>query len=384
MSPRCEVAVVGAGAIGLAVARALALAGAGPVVILDRNPGPGEGSTGRAAGGMRAQWSTPANIRLSSYTIDGYAEIKARTGELHSFIPAGYLFLAGTEGGERYLREANAIQTACGVDAQLLSPAEALELAPYVRADGLRLASFRQRDSLFDPHEIATLLFREARLLGVEARLGQAVTGIAEAGDAFVVETSGGPLEARWLVNAAGAWAAEVGRMLGVEVPVLPYRRNAAVTEAIAGLPERIPMCVDLDTGLLTRREGPGCAVMFSNPGDPPSTSTAFDFAYLDQVAERAGHRFPFLESASIDTRKCWAGLYPQTADHHAIIGPAPGHPRFLQCAGFGGHGVMQSLAAGLAIAELVTRGRCESFDLRPLRLERFAEGDLTLELAVL
>jgi sarcosine oxidase subunit beta len=191
-------------------------------------------------------------------------------------------------------------------------------------------------------------------------------------------------LESRWLVNAAGPFAAEIGRMLDVEVPVVPYRRNAAVTEAIEGLPPLIPMCVDLDTRLVTRREGPGCAIMFSNPDDPPSTSTAFDFDYLAQIAGRVGNRFPFLETAAIDTRKCWAGLYPETADRHAIIGPTPGHPRFLQCAGFCGHGIMQSLAAGQAIAELVTRGRCDTFDLRPLRLERFAEGDLTLELATL
>lgn len=384
MSSRYEVVVVGAGAVGLATARALALAGAGPVAIVDRNQGPGQGSTSRAAGGMRAQWSTAINIQLSRFTIDGYLEIKRATGELPSFVQAGYLFLAGTARGADYLRRAHQVQVACGVDVQLLGPEQALEIAPYVRREGLLAASFRQSDSLFDPHEIASLLHRQARELGVETLLECPVRGIVESPVGYAIETGQARLEARWLVNCAGAWAAEIGAMLGVDVPIVPYRRNAAVTEAVSGLPPLIPMCVDLDTGLLTRREGPGCAIMFSNPDEPPSTSTAFDFDYLGQIAERVGNRFPFLETASIDTRKCWAGLYPQTADHHAIIGPTPGHPRFLQAGGFGGHGVMQSLAAGQAIAELVTRGRCDSFDLHPLRLERFAEGDLTPELATL
>lgn len=382
--PSYQVAIVGAGAIGLACARALALAGAGPVAVFDANDGPGQGSTSRAAGGMRAQWSSPLNIQLALFTIEGYLAINRETGELPSLVEAGYLFLAGDERSERYLEQAHQVQRRCGVDVQLLSAAEALELAPYVRAEGLRRASFRARDCLFDPHEIATTLYRQARDLGVEMHLGARVTALAGGGSGFTIATQSSEFEATWLVNAAGPFAAGVARLLGVEVPVVPYRRNAAVTEAIEGLPPRIPMCVDLDTGLLTRREGPGCAIMYSNPDDPPSTSTAFDFEYLDQVAMRAANRFPFLETASIDTRKCWAGLYPETADHHAIIGPAPGLPRFLQCGGFGGHGVMQSLAAGQAIAELVTRGRCETFDLRPLRVERFAEGDLTRELAVL
>ncbi len=384
MSPRYDVLVVGAGAVGLSVARALAREGAGRIAILDRNDGPGQGSTGRAAGGMRAQWSTPANIELSRFTIDGYAQLKRETGGLQSFVQPGYLFLAGSEKSASYLERAHAVQRSCGLDVELLSPAQALAVTPFVRAEGLHMASFRAADALFDPHEIATLLYRDARALGVETHFGREVRAIAETATGFAVDAGDERLESRWLVNAAGPFAAEVGRMLDVEVPVVPYRRNAAVTEAIDGLPPLIPMCVDLDTRLLTRREGPGCAIMFSNPDDPPSTSTAFDFDYLAQIAGRVGNRFPFLETAAIDTRKCWAGLYPETADRHAIIGPTPGHPRFLQCAGFCGHGVMQSLAAGQAIAELVTRGRCHTFDLRPLRLERFAEGDLTLELATL
>jgi sarcosine oxidase subunit beta len=135
---------------------------------------------------------------------------------------------------------------------------------------------------------------------------------------------------------------------------------------------------------VLIRRESGGFLIAWSNPHDPPGTDTSVDPAFLPAVAERIGNRFPFLAGVGIDRRNCWAGLYPETPDHHAIIGPVDGMPRFLQCIGFGGHGIMHSIAAGRAIAELIAVGRSTTLDIHPLRLSRFAEGDLILETAVL
>jgi sarcosine oxidase subunit beta len=143
-------------------------------------------------------------------------------------------------------------------------------------------------------------------------------------------------------------------------------------------------MCVDADTGVLIRREGAGFLIGFSDPDDPPSIDTAFDPAFLDAIAARVGNRFPFLEDVPISSRKCWAGLYPETPDHHAIVDSPVQAPWFIQCAGFGGHGIMHSIAAGQAVAELVTIGRSETFDLHPLRLSRFTERVGQVETAVL
>ena len=156
-----------------------------------------------------------------------------------------------------------------------------------------------------------------------------------------------------------------------------------AVTEATPQLPPLIPMTIDLDTGVVVRREGPGCAVMYSDPDDPPSEDESFDLSYLDKLGPRIGNRFGFLQTVAIDTRKCWSGLYPETPDHHAIVGPTPRLPGFLLCAGFGGHGVMHSLAAARAIAETIARGSSTTFDIGRLRPSRFAEGDLVVEPAV-
>jgi sarcosine oxidase subunit beta len=202
------------------------------------------------------------------------------------------------------------------------------------------------------------------------------------------VHTTSGDIEAEFAVNAAGPFARGVAAMAGIDLPVVSRRRNLACTEPVGGIADAIPMCVDNDTGVLIRREGAGFLIGFSDPADPPSTDTGFDTgfdpAFLDAIAARVGNRFPFLEDVPISPRKCWAGLYPETPDHHAIV-DAPADARwFIQCVGFGGHGIMHSFAAGQAVTELITKGASATFDLQPLRLARFAEAGIVVETAVL
>jgi sarcosine oxidase subunit beta len=385
MSGTWDVAVIGGGVIGLSVARELARAGVEHVVVLERHGGVGEESSSRANGGFRAQFTTRANVEFSLFSIGELERLEADTGML-SMHQVGYLLFTGTEEGERGLRAACELQRSLGVPTEWLTSAEVLERAPFVRPDGLRAGTFHARDGFLDPYEVVQAMDHEVRRLGAEVRTDTTVRAIGSRTDgAFVVEHDGGALRARWLVNAAGSDAAAIGSMLGVEVPVEPYRRNLAFARDPGGTRDLIPMCVDLDTGVLVRREpSGGYVIAYSNPNDPPSRELSVDPAFFEDLAERIGNRFPFLEETPIDPGQCWAGLYPETPDHHAIVGETPGMPRFLQCVGFGGHGVMHSPAAGRAVAELVTLGRCEAFDLHPLRLSRFAEGDLVVETAVL
>ena len=350
--------------------------------MVDRLEGPGRFSTSRANGGARAQWGTPVNIEFARYTIAALRELDRATGGLVGWREAGYLFMAGREPAEAALRAGFEVQRSVGLDVEWLEPADVLELAPFVRAEGLRAGRWRAADGLIDPGGVALALWQEGRRLGVEYLFDTEVAAVAPG----TVRLAEGEIAARYVVNAAGGYAARVAATAGVDLPVEPYRRNLAVTEPVppAVVPELIPMCVDFDTGFLIRREGAGIMLSYSNPADPPSFETAFDRQFLDDVAERAGNRFPFLESVGVDERKCWAGLYPETPDHHAIVDTAPGQDRFIQCVGFGGHGIMHSLAAGQAVTELVRDGRCTSFDLRPLRFTRFAEGDVTVETGVL
>jgi sarcosine oxidase subunit beta len=383
-----DVAVVGAGVIGLSVARELRRAGVGRVAVLEREPAVGQGSSSRANGGVRAQFTTAVNVALSAFSIAELERLDRDTGLL-GFHQTGYLLMTGTEAGERSLRAAFELQRSLGVAVEWLTPEEVLGRVPFVRPDGLRAGTFHGRDGFLDPYGVVTALRQEAERLGARIATGAEVVAIRPAPRShFEVDAGDATLQARWVVNAAGPHAGRVAALAGVDLPVTPVRRNLAYLRDPAGPGPPgglIPMCVDLDTGVLVRREqSGGFVVAWSDPDDPPSWETTVDPHFLEGLGGRIGHRFPLLEDVPIDPRQCWAGLYPETPDHHAIIGDSREVPGFLQCAGFGGHGVMHAPAAGRAVAELVARGRCDSFDLRPLRPSRFAEGDLVVETAVL
>ena len=379
-----DVVVVGAGAIGLAGALELGRAGAGDVLVVDANAAPGQGSTCRANGGVRAQFTTAISIAFSRFTIDALAELDRASDGLVGLRRIGYLFMTGTAAGEDALRAAWTVQRRCGLDVEWLDAADVRTLAPYVRGEGLRGGTFCASDGVIDPHGVVMAMWSECRRLGVGFLFDERVDALDCDDDRVQLRTGATRITAAHAVNAAGPRAASVAALADVELPVVSFRRNLACTEAAPGGPAAMPMCVDADTGVLVRREGGGYLVGWADPTDAPCEETQLDPSFLPAISERVGNRFPFLELIAVDERKCWAGLYPETPDHNAIIDAAPESPRLLQCGGFGGHGIMHSLAAGRAVTELIREGRCSTFDLHPLRLSRFAEGALTMETAVL
>lgn len=384
MADRWDVCVIGGGVIGLSVARELGRAGVERVMIAEREAAVGQGSSERANGGFRAQFTTGINIAFSLYSIGELEKLNEQSHGAIGLHQTGYLLMTATEAGEAALRAGYELQRSLGVATEWLSPSDVPEHAGLVRTAGLRAATFHQRDGFLDPHGVVVALKESAQACGASIATRRAVREIERQGNGFLLLTEGGELAASWVVNAAGSHARAVAAMLGVDLPVAPVRRNLAfIPDPTGG--ELIPMCVDLDTGVLVRREaGGGYVIAYSDPGDAPGWDTTLDPLFLEQVAERIGNRFPSLATIPIDPRHCWAGLYPETPDHHAVIGPSPGHDHFIQCVGFGGHGIMHAPAAGQAVTEIITKGTCTTFDLRPLRVERFAEDDLVVETAVL
>ena len=376
-----DVAIVGAGVIGLACGRELARAGAS-VTILEASEAPAMGSSARANGGVRAQFGTAPNIAFSLFSIAAYEAMHA-AGDDIGWHQTGYLLLAG-EDAERGLHAGFELQRTLGVDVEWLDPAGVTAIAPMVRADGLRAATFHARDGFLDPAGVCAALARDAAAAGAMVRTNAVVDAIERQGAGLLVRHGNGVTQAGAVVNAAGADARAVARTGGSDVPVEPVRRNLAHMLDPGGGETLTPMLVDLDTGVLARREPAGGWILaYSNPADPPGRDTRVDPRFLEDLAERLPNRLPFLLELPIDPARCWAGLYPETPDHHAIVGADAAVSGLFHCVGFGGHGVMHAPAAGRAIAELVTRGACETFDLRPLRPERFAEGDLVVETAV-
>ncbi|MDQ3982890.1 MAG: FAD-binding oxidoreductase [Actinomycetota bacterium] len=380
-----EVAVVGGGIVGLSVACSLLELGVDRVTLLEREPALGQGSTSRANGGVRAQFTTAINVSFSAYSIAAFEELDSTSSGAVAFRQEGYLLFTGDPARAEVLRRAREVQRSLGVDTEWLEPDQIVAIAPFVRADGLVGGTFHARDGFLDPHGVLSLFARRARALGAEIRTSSEVLRVEAFGDAYEIETADGRLRTSKVVDAAGPAAASIAALVGVDLPIHPVRRNMAYVHDDREPRHLIPMCVDLDTGVLVRREGlDGYLIAYSDPADPPGWDTTFDPTWIDAVAARIGHRFPHLVDVAIDRRHCWAGLYPETPDGHAIVDEIAAVPGFFICGGFGGHGLMHAPAAGRAVAELVVEGTCTTFDLHPLRSSRFAEGDLVREQAVL
>jgi sarcosine oxidase subunit beta len=384
MRERFEVVIVGAGVIGCSIAFHLGRAGQKRVAILEREAMVGTGSTARANGGIRAQFTTTVNIAMSLRSMALLDALEDEIGQPPLYRKAGYLFV--TASAERFaaMEAAADFQRRGGVSVDVLGPKQLVALAPYISSKGLVGGTFGPRDGFIDPGGLTNFWLAGARRAGVEVRTAAEVVTMRPASGVFVVETRGRTFESPVVVDAAGPWAAGVAAMLGVELPVRPVRRQIFVSGPCPAMPRLIPMTIDADTAVLIRREGDRVAIAYSNPDEPPGFNTTLSPDLLERIAEPIERRFPLVAAAGVDLSRSWAGLYEETPDHHAVLGEVPGIPGFIIAAGFSGHGVMHSPAAGESIAELIVTGRCAHVDVAPLGIERFAHGKLIRETMVL
>jgi sarcosine oxidase subunit beta len=384
MDESCEIAIVGAGVIGCSIAFHLGRMGQSGVRVLERESLPGAGSTSKANGGIRAQFTTEVNVAMSLASMGILDALAPEIGEPPLYKKAGYLFVTGDPARLRAMDSSAAWQRARGVAVEVLDEAAARARAPWLSGP-IAGGTFGERDGFIDPGGLCNFFLREATRAGVAIRYGAEVTGLERDGSgAFRLRTATGAVRARVVVNAAGPWARRLALMAGVELPVDPVRRHLVMTGPCDALPPLIPMTIDADSGVLIRREGERILVAWSNPDEPPGFNIAFDPAFVERIAAPLEERFPAVAEAGFDRRRSWAGLYEVTPDHHAVLGAVPGIPGFLLANGFSGHGVMHSPAAGRAIAELIVRGRSESVDISALSIERFARGALIHERMVL
>ena len=386
MTETADVVIVGGGIVGASVAYHLSEAGCTNVVIVEREAQQGLGSTGKSVGGVRAQFATPINVKMSLYSIDVFSRFEELTGHTAQYRPHGYLFLATTEKHLEYLKANRELQINHGLkDVDMVSVAEILEILPQVRSDDIVGGSACPSDGFVDPYSVMTGFTAKARARGARLRLGAEVNGIEiENGRVSAVQTSRGRIETRAVVNAAGAWAAPLAKLAGVDLPVRPLKRQIINTEPFDLVPARLPMVIDMSNGFHFRREGSCIMMAWPEPEENYEYNTDFDREFIEKILTKAVNRVPCFEEAQVNPRRCWAGLYEVTPDHHAIIGKAPGLEGFYLANGFSGHGVMHSPATGKIISELVLHGELRTLDARPLGLERFAQGRLLEETAVL
>lgn len=192
------------------------------------------------------------------------------------------------------------------------------------------------------------------------------------------VFTNRGEVSTPVVVNAAGPWAGEVGWMAGVEIPIVPVRRQIAVTGPIPEVPPDFPFVIDFAQSLYFHREGPGILTGMSNPNEPAGFDQSVDREWEVIHLEAAMKRMPILERAGLANR--WAGLYEVSPDAHPILGRIPQVEGLYCIGGFSGHGFMHGPACGLLLAEEILDGQAHTLDITPLHIDRFGEGRKIVE----
>jgi len=366
-----EIAVVGGGIVGCSIAYHLAAQGCKNVALLEKDL-VCFGSTGKSAGGIRVQFSSEVNIRLSLEALKILARFKEELGVDPGFRQTGYVFLATTDEELATFRQNVALQQRFGIPVELLAPDEIRRRVPVLRVDDVAGGTFCPWDGHASPHEVTHALAAGARRLGARIHEGRAVTEVAvEGGRVVAVETSAGPIDCGAVVICAGPYAGHVGAMAGVELPVKPFRRQLFVTKPLGGTPEALPLTIDFHRGWYFRREGEG--ILFSGPKDAaPSFNTHVDWEDLEAIVATAIHRVPLLAKAEV--LRGWAGSYDITPDHNPLLGAVPGVGGLYVAAGFSGHGFMHGPIAGRLMAELILGGK-PSIDISPFAPDRFARG---------
>jgi sarcosine oxidase subunit beta len=375
------VVVVGGGVMGASVAWHLAALGERDVLVLERGPTPGLGSTGRATGGFRAQFGSEINVRLSLLAREKLRRFREETGLDPGYVCAGYLWLAASEAELGALRAALAVQHAAGLEeAAEVGAAEIAQLNRWISLDRVIGGSYCPTDGFIKPLAILQGYLAAATRLGVRLEQGVEVTAFHRDpnGRVITVETTDGPIHAGAVVNAAGPWAAEVAAMAGVQLPVMPLRRQVAATAPCDLLPADMPMTIWAGDGFNLRvRDGrelllrppPGVA------GRPFDTSLEPD--WLDAVRATAHERVPALRGVAVESAACWAGLYEMSPDKHAILGAVPGRDNFYCINGSSGHGVMHAPSLGHLLAEIMCDGRARTLDATTLGPARFERGEM-------
>jgi sarcosine oxidase, subunit beta len=381
-----EVVIIGAGIVGSSIAYHLTAQGCRSVLLIERESAQGKGSTGKSMGGVRAQFSTPVSIQMSLYSIPFYARFEERLGNPCDYRSQGYLFCATNRKQLAYLQTNYGEQIKLGLkNVRLLEGREIAEMFPQMRSGDIIGGSFCSTDGFVDPYSAMNGFMAWAADHGASLWKNATVTGIKrDAAGVLSVETTRETISTRKVVNCAGAWAAEIAKLVGIDLPVEPLRRMLVPSEPFDEFPHTAPMIIDMSNGFHFRPEARGFLLAWNDPEETTGFKTDFDPGFIEKILTRAADRVPCFANLPVNPKRAWAGLYEMTPDHHPILGEAPGVPGFFLANGFSGHGVMHAPATGKILSDLILGGKTDLIDASLLSLSRFAENRLIHETAVL
>lgn len=375
---KADVVILGGGVMGTSTAYHLVKRRQTNILLLERESFFGTGATGRCAGGIRHQFNTEVNIRLSQKSLAMIDTLEEETGQSAMVRKCGYLFVLTDEKDVPVFQKTLKLQDSLGVKTEWLSGDEVSRLAaPCVFPDAIG-GTFNPDDGLADPNSIVMGYIKAARRQGAVCLTDCTVTDFElENNKVRKVRTSLGSVETETVVNACGPWSTFLGNVIDLEIPVSPLRRQWFVTEKVPELPAEFPFVIDFSQSLYFHREASGLLSGMSNPNQKFGTDQSIDQDWEIRHIKEALARLPLLENSGIKARQ--AGLYELTPDAHPIIGSTPVDGFYL-LTGFSGHGFMQGPICGKLMAEILIDGKASSVDISMLDYKRFEENRLIQE----
>lgn len=373
-----EIVVIGGGVMGASTAYHLAQRGVKDVMLLEKESFFGTGATGRCAGGVRYQFSTEVNIRLSQASLPMLDRFEEEMGQAIDRRRCGYYLLLTREQDVAQFRQNVALQHRLGVPTQWLTGDEVRQRLPLLKADDVIAATVCPDDGLADPNGVVAGYVAGAKRLGVTLGADTAVHAITPTPTHYTIHTNQGDIQCQKIVNAAGPWAGLISDMVGVPLPIVPLRRQWITTTPLPNLPPDFPFVIFFGQSLYFHPEGKGLLTGMSNPHEQPGFDQSVDEEWELVHLETAVSRLPLLEHAG--RQSGLAGLYEVTPDAHPIISGVPGVEGYYVVAGFSGHGFMHGPIAGKLMAEIILDGAAHTVDVSMLDYGRFGDGRLIQE----
>ena len=375
---RADVVVIGGGVMGASSAYHLLKSGVSSVLLLEKESYFGQGATGRCAGGVRYQFATEVNVRLSIASLAMIDAFKSETGQDPLYRKCGYLFVITDPADVPTFRRNIQMQNDLGVGTVWLEGDAVRARLPVMRFEDALGGSWNAADGLADPNSIVMGYIKRMRELNGMALTDQEVISIGvKSGHITSVTTGSGSVACGAVINAAGPWMGRIGQMVEVEIPLQPIRRQMVTTTPLPELPADFPFVIDFSRSLYFHREGEGILTGMSNPDEKAGFDQSIDEEWELIAMEAAMDRLPMLNQAG--RLAGWAGLYEVTPDAHPIFGRSP-VDGFWVVGGFSGHGFMHGPIAGKLMAEFLTNGQAATVDVSMLDLARFKENRLIHE----
>jgi len=373
-----DIVIIGGGVMGASTLYHLASRGQKNVLLLEKDEFFGQGATGRCAGGVRYQFSTEINIRLSLESLPMLERFKEEIGQEIDYRHCGYLLVCTNEIDAATFKHNVELQHSLGVETEWLDGDEVRRRLPLFNFEDAIAATFYQKDGLVDPNSVMAGYIGAALKLGGKAFNNVEVTGIkVEAGRVSGVETNKGFISTPLVINAAGPWSGLVGEMAGVKIPITALRRQSFTTTPLPEIPKDLPFVIDFSQSLYFHREGDGLLMGMSNHNEKHGFDQSVDEEFELVNLEACIARLPLVEKAGMVSH--WAGLYEVTPDAHPFYGKTF-VDGFLVVGGFSGHGFMHGPISGKLMTELILDGEFKTLDVSMLDLARFDEGRLIKE----